>query len=133
MSADARQVFAAVARAVLSDSLPPEGVAREKALASHLDRLDVTLVGLPAHAQAELSQLLALLACAPGRLAIASLGTDWPHASVMQVQQAMQGMRTSSTAMRQQVYHALRELTNAAYFADDSAWASMGYPGPRTI
>lgn len=133
LGADARLVFAAVARGVLSDSLPPEGGAREKALAAHLDRLDSTLAGLPAHAQAELSQLLALLACAPGRMAIAGLGADWPDATVTQVQQVLQGMRTSSVAMRQQVYHALRELTNAAYFADGSAWVFMGYPGPRNI
>ena len=133
MTADAREVFAAVARGVLADSLPPDPVAREKALAAHLDRLDSTLAGFPPHAQAELSQLLALLAFAPGRLAIAGLSTDWADASASQIQQSMQSMRTSSIATRQQVYHALRDLTNAAYFADASAWGQMGYPGPRTI
>lgn len=133
MTSGAREVFAAVARGVLADSLPADIGAREKALAAHLARLEATLAGLPPHARAELSQLLALLAAAPGRLAIAGLGTEWPDASAAQVQRAMQSMRTSSTGMRQQVYHALRDLTNAAYFADGSAWVHMGYPGPRTI
>ena len=36
-------------------------------------------------------------------------------------------------ALRQQAYHALRELTNAAYYADASAWRTLGYPGPSNI
>ena len=40
-------------------------------------------------------------------------------------------MRESSLALRQQAFHALRDITNASYFADRSTWAAIGYPGPR--
>ena len=39
-------------------------------------------------------------------------------------------MRTSSLALRQQAYHALRDLTNAAYFADPQSWSAAGLSRP---
>jgi hypothetical protein len=42
-------------------------------------------------------------------------------------------MRDSSLALRQQAYHALRDLTNGGYFADAAPWAVMGYPGQRPV
>ena len=49
------------------------------------------------------------------------------------VQRSLQDMRTSSLALRQQSYHALRDLTNAAFYADPSAWPLLGYSGPREV
>lgn len=133
MTPAARAVFHAVARAVLDGSLPLDPAARRTALNAHLNRLDDTLAGFAPPTRAELSQLLALLASAPGRIALAGLQPDWPEASVLELQQSLQAMRTSKLAMRQQVYHALRDLTNAAYYADPSVWPLMGYPGPRSV
>jgi len=99
----------------------------------HLQRVDDVLFAFPQAVQAELSQLLAILASAPGRVALAGLHTSWPDASVTQIQSALQGMRSSSLALKQQAYQALRDLTNAAYYADPSAWGVLGYPGPRII
>ena len=42
-------------------------------------------------------------------------------------------MRTASLTLPQQAYHALRDLTNAAYFADAASWSQLGYPGPRAV
>jgi len=133
LTVSGRAVFEAVARAVLDGSLPADPTRRHAAITAHLKRLDDTLAGLPHPTRAELSQLLALLGSAPGRVALAGLRTDWPDASVGDMQHALQGMRTSSLAVRQQAYHALRDLTNAAYYADPSVWSLMGYPGPRDV
>lgn len=128
-----REVFAAVARAVLDGVLPAEASARAAALQAHLQRLDDTIAGFPAATQAELSQLLGLLGSAAGRIAFAGLRPTWADAGVAELQEALQGLRTASLALRQQAYHALRDLTNAAYFADASAWPAMGYAGPKNI
>ena len=37
------------------------------------------------------------------------------------------------TAEMQQAYQALRDLTNAAWFADPEAWSAIGYPGPQAV
>ncbi|RQP22942.1 hypothetical protein [Piscinibacter terrae] len=133
MTASAKVVFKAVARGVLDGTLPKDEVAREAALEAHLKRLDDTLAAFPRATQSELSQLLALISAAPGRSTLVGLHTDWEAATAPEIQQALQGMRTSSLAMRQQAYHALRDLTNAAYFADPQGWSALGYPGPLII
>ncbi len=128
-----RVVFRAIGRAVLDGSLPVEAAGQRAALDGLLARLDDAIGAFPAHVQAELSQLLALLSSAPGRLGLAGLGTDWPEASVAQIQSSLQSMRTSGFDLRQQAYLALHDLTGAAYFSDRSTWGPLGYPGPLDI
>lgn len=132
-TAEARLVFAAVAAAVLDGLLPREPEPLAAALQAHLARLDATLVGMPPALQAEVAELATLLATAPTRLALTGLGDAWHEAPLADVQAMLQHMRLSSVALRQQVYHALRDLTNAAYFAGPAAWPGIGYPGPREI
>jgi len=128
-----REVFTAVARAVVDGTLPAEAVGRDKAIASLLDRIDTLVAGFPAHAQSELSQLLALLASTPGRRGFAGLSQPWASAELAQVQAALQSMRMSSLALRQQAYLALHEITCGAYFSEPATWARLGYPGPVAI
>lgn len=133
LSTAGRNVFRAIGRAVLDGSLPADPGAAQIALGGMLDRIDALTQMLPPHAQAELSQLLALLDTAAGRLGMAGLGTDWPDASVAQIQSALQSMRVSSVALRQQAYQALHDIAGAAYFSDASTWEFLGYPGPLKI
>lgn len=128
-----RAVFRAVARAVLDGSLPAGRAAQDAALDAHLLRMDATVSAFPPATQAEISQLLALLHAAPGRLALAGLTSAWDDAAVTEIQSALQGMRVSPIALRQQAYHALRDLTNAAWYADPATWPALGYPGPRPL
>jgi hypothetical protein len=130
LTAAGRGVLASVARAVLDGSLPDDPAAMQIALAAHLDRMDATLRAMPLATQGDMSDLLAILAMAPGRVALTGLITDWPHAKVTQVQAALQAMRVSRISLRQQAYHALRDLTHAAYFANSASWLQLGYPGP---
>ncbi len=128
-----REVFRAVGRAVLQGSLPADAPARDAALDGLLGRIDALTLALPVHAQNELSQLLSLLASTPGRRVMAGLATAWPLASEADIQQALQGMRLSSLALRQQAYAALHDITAAAYFTDASTWPQLGYPGPLKL
>jgi hypothetical protein len=133
LTASGQAVFKGIARAVLDGSLPTAPAANAAALTAHLTRMDAAIAAFPAATQAELSQLLSLLASAPGRIGLMGLSADWDVATVPQIQAALHGLRTSSLALRQQTYHALRDLTNAAFYADAEAWKLMGYPGPVTI
>ena len=126
-------VFAAVGLAVLDKTLPAPGPQLDAAIAGLLSRIDVLINALPLHAQNELSQLLSLLASAPGRLAVTGLTQPWAQASVGDVQVALEGMRFSTISLRQQAYSALHEITAGAYFSDPSSWSMLGYPGPIKI
>jgi hypothetical protein len=128
-----RDVLHAIANAVLDGSLPEAQGERGAALEHHLQRMQVTIAGMPSHVQAELDTLLSLLSRAPVRRTLAGLPSPWDVASVHEVQAALQSMRSSTLVVRRQAYSALRDLTHAAYFADPSTWPLMGYPGPRTI
>jgi len=132
LTQDASIVFRAVAEAVLDKSLPDSPQQRDAYLRAYLERLNATVAAFPSGTQRELSQLLALLVSAPGRTLLTGLTTGWGAASTADIQTALQRMRVSSLNVRQQIYHALRDLTNAAYYADPLAWPLMGYPGPIT-
>lgn len=132
-STGAQQVWRAMARGLLDGVLPTAASDQGAALDGLLTRLHVAVQALPDHAQQELSQLLALLATAPGRLGLAGLGADWPQASVADVQWALQGMRSSRISLRVQAYLALHDLVGAAYFSEPTTWTVLDYPGPMTI
>jgi hypothetical protein len=133
LSATGSEVFAAVGRAVLDKSLPDAEPARQIALQGLLTRIDALVQALPPHAQGELSQLLSLLGSAPGRRALTGLGQPWPEAAVADIQQALQGMRLSTLALRQQAYAAVHDIITGAYFSDPASWPLLGYPGPRQL
>ena len=133
LAASGRMVFHSIGLGVLDKTLPEQPDAKEAALSGLLSRIDVLISALPAHAQGELSQLLAILATAAGRLALTGLALPWPEASALQVQAALQGMRLSSLAVRQQAYAALHDITAGAYFSEASTWPMLGYPGPLAI
>lgn len=127
-----REIFSAVAQAML-DGLLPSIAERDMALTAHLTRIEATIAGLPPHAQAEVAKLLALIGHPVGRLIMVGLSRDWAQASVTEVQAALQEMRESCLAPRQQIYLALHELTNGGWFSAPSTWASVGYPGPIDV
>jgi hypothetical protein len=133
LSADSEAVMGAVAQTVLDGFLPAEPAARAGQLQAHLSRLQITIGGFPPAMQAEVDELLALLAHPAGRVALLGLKSDWSQATPPQLHAAMRSLQTSSIELRQQVFHALRDLTNAAYFADASTWSQLGYPGPRAV
>jgi hypothetical protein len=133
LSTSGRLVFGNLARAFLDGVLPTETSELQAALAAFLVRVDTLVEHLPAHAQQELSQLLALLATPVGRRGLAGLQVDWAQASIPQMQAALQSMRTSPLSLRRQAYLALHDITGAAYFSDRSTWAVLGYPGPVAV
>jgi hypothetical protein len=126
-------LFEAVARAVLDGSLPTAPASRSAVLTAHVARVADTIRGFAPHAQAELAQLLQLLDSAPGRRWFANLTTPWADATVDELQAALETLRRSTWDLRQQAYHALRDLTNAAYYAEPGTWAGLGYPGPVPV
>ena len=133
LSLAGRTVFTGVGRALLDGSLPVSGSERETALNGLVERVDGLLSGLPAHARAELSQLLSIMECSVGRRTLVGLTDHWPIASVADIQAALQSMRVSKFGLRRQAYQALHDIIGSAYFSDASTWTFLGYPGPVAV
>lgn len=132
LSRRGRQVMAAIGQAMLDGSLPAgeQAAAELEGLLARVDRL---VGALPPHAQSELSQLLALLGSSGGRRGLAGLHEDWHAAPMARRQNALQAMRVSRLALRQQAYQALHEIVGSAYFSEPATWRVLGYPGPLQI
>jgi hypothetical protein len=128
-----RGVLRAVARGVLDGSLPVGATQRVAVLDAYMSRVEGTIGAMPPHTQAELGDMLALLAMPPIRATFAGLVAAWDDATVDEVQAALQSMRQSSLLLRRQAYSALRDLTHAAFFSDASTWPLLHYPGPRPL
>lgn len=128
-----RALFAAIADSVLGSLLPLSAGARIAAIAAHITRVEATIAGLPPHMQTEIDELITIIGSSPGRLGLARLTTDWTTATQDQVSAALTSMQRSSVSIRQQAFHALRDITNGSYFADPSTWPAIGYPGARPV
>lgn len=133
LTATGRLVFTHAARGLLEGALPAGATDQTRALEGLMSRIDALVQTLPGHAQAELSQLLAVLGSAPGRRALAGLSSPWAQATVPEIQASLQAMRISSLALRQQGYQALHDITASGWFADRSTWSWLGYPGPTEV
>ena len=133
LTAVGREVFRAIGLGILDKTLPEKQDAKDMALSGLLNRIDILISALPPHAQAELSQLLSILATGAGRRALAGLSAAWANASAQEVQAALQDMRLSSLALRQQAYSAMHDITAGAYFSEPATWVMLGYPGPLAI
>lgn len=130
-SEDARVVLRAVIPAILAGALPVEAAARAQAVDAALARSLGAIAGLPPPTRYELGELLSLLASTPGRW-LAGVD-DWPTASVDQVARFLQRWRTHSFDLFQAGYHALHDLVLGPWYADDSTWPAIGYPGPPQL
>ncbi|MEN9544869.1 MAG: hypothetical protein RLZZ598_1702 [Pseudomonadota bacterium] len=133
LNADGRAIFGATALAVLEGLLPTEPVALKVALDAHLGRVEATLAALPRQTQAELTQLLGLLQLAPVRRWLTGLELPWQKADLPAAHAAIKYLHLADDALRQQVFHALRDLSVASYMATPLTWGQMGYPGPTDL
>ncbi len=133
LSAAAREVCAAIARGVIDQRLPAEPAALALALDAYLIRLEAVISAMPHAVQSEISEVLTALSTAPGRIALTGLMSPWSSASVSAIQASLSSMRESSLSLRMQAYHALRDLTHAAWYADEATWGDMRYPGPTPV
>ncbi|TFW25818.1 hypothetical protein E4L98_08945, partial [Duganella callida] len=100
------------------------------ALAAARDRVRATIQRLPLALQKEVQDLFGLLALGPARRLLAGVAGSWEHADPQQVAAFLQNWRTHSLQTLQVAYHALHDLIIGAWYADPSAWAAIGYPGP---
>jgi hypothetical protein len=121
-----KAALGAIIGAVLHGALPPRNRAIEMAVSRTLRAID----GLPLATQKEVQDLFGLLTFAPTRRLVAGVSVQWSDASTQDVTAFLQNWRTHRFATLQSAYHALHDLIIGAWYADESSWASIGYPGP---
>jgi hypothetical protein len=122
----AKPVLRAVAGALLQDAMPDS----PQAMDMHLARVQAAISGLPLHTQKEIEDLFGLLVLGPTRRFLAGIPDDWEKAKREDVVAFLQNWRMHRLGLLQSAYHALHDLVIGPWYADESNWAAIGYPGP---
>lgn len=130
LDAGAQSVFRAVSDAVLDGQLPEDGTARAQAIDDNLRGIDASLAVLPAASRKEITDLLGLLAMAPSRLLLGGRWASWETADRGDVVTYLNGLRTSSLALKRTAFIVLRDLPVTAFYGDRRNWPAANYPGP---
>jgi hypothetical protein len=80
--------------------------------------------------QQDVAELFQLLAAAPARRWLVGVDDDWPQAKPEQVKAFVKAWRAHRSPTLQSAYLALHDLLLGSWYADESSWAGIGYPGP---
>jgi hypothetical protein len=121
-----QHALAAIAPVMLKGAIEPASPHINTAI----ERVLEAIAGLPLATQKEIQDLFALLTLAPTRRLLAGVSVDWPEADEAEVTSFLQNWRTHRLAMFQTAYQALHDLITGSWYANESSWASIGYPGP---
>lgn len=120
----AHAALAAIVPVVLKGAMVPA----ESEVA--VTRVQHAVAGLPLATQKEVQDLFALLTLAPTRRLVAGISSDWTEAAPAEIEAFLQSWRLSRFALLQSAYQALHDLITGSWYADESTWPSIGYPGP---
>jgi len=122
----ARQVLAAIVPVILAGVLRP-GTAD---VAAAVERTAVAVAGLPLDTQQEIRDLFALLTLAPARRLLAGVPGGWSKARPEDVAAFLQSWRLHRVKLLRSAYQALHDLVAGPWYAHESSWTAIGYPGP---
>lgn len=127
------QMWDRIGRVVLEGMWPAAPEAAEAARKAWLSHLETTVSQLAPASRQDLERLLSLLRWSLPRRWLLELADDWGSASDEAIRTAFERTSRAEQPLRQQALSALRDLSLAAFYADPSSWASIGYPGPNAV
>ncbi len=126
LDADGHAALAAICGAMMGSAMPATPEATERAIRHTLE----AIAGLPLATQKEVQDLFALLTLGATRRFLAGVPDDWAQAKREDVIAFLQSWRVHRLSLLQSGYHALHDLILGGWYADESTWAGIGYPGP---
>jgi hypothetical protein len=130
LTADAKTIWCKIATVILSGVLPVAASVSESALAQWWLRFQQTVNVLPITTQRELGQLVLSLEFAPTRRTVWGVSAAWSEATADEIRDFLEGCRYSSVPDIQSAYHAIHDLTLAAWYSDEAHWADIDYAPP---
>jgi hypothetical protein len=126
LDAQGHAALAAICPAMIGSALPATQEANERAIKHTLE----AIAGLPLAAQKEVQDLFGLLTLGATRRLLAGVPDEWVQAKREDVNAFLQGWRVHRLQLLQSGYHALHDLILGGWYADETTWAGIGYPGP---
>ena len=126
LDAQGHAALTAICGAMIGSAMPPAPDASERAVEHTLE----AIAGLPLATQKEVQDLFALLTMGVTRHLLTGVPDDWAQAKRGDVAAFLQSWRVHRLSLLQSGYHALHDLILGGWYADESTWADIGYPGP---
>jgi len=102
-------------------------------LAAVVQGVNQAMMALPLGLQAELRQLLDLLANPWGRRWLAGVSTPWQQASQQQIGDFLRRWQLSRFALLRTGFQALHALIMAAWYGNPLSWGGLAYQRPAMI
>lgn len=133
LTADGRAVFHALARGIVGPMLPQDAAKRSAMLDNYLHHVEVLVQNLPEAKRLQIGLLIGLLANAPTRYAVTSMGPSWDKASDDEVRAALEHLRTTGTMAHRMAFDSCRKVIALSFFSVPDNQSITPYPGPMQI
>lgn len=127
------EVLAAIAPVLLAGALPADPAQRSRALSVVTVGVKEIVAAFPPAVRTEVADLFRLLDIRIARRLLTGVRTDWRDADPADVKAFLERWRWSRIAPLQTGYFALHDMVLGAWYANESAWAQLGYPGPPNV
>ena len=127
------EILGAIAPVILAGALPAPAAQRDIALATVTSEVKEVIAAFPPAVQKEVHDLFRLLDIRIARRLLTGVTTNWRDADPAEVKAFLERWRWSWIALLQTGYFALHDLVLGAWYANEVAWAQLGYPGPPKL
>ena len=126
-------ILGAVAPVLLAGVLPEDPAQRSAGVARVVTGVKAVIAEFPAAVQREIADLFRTLDIRIARRLLAGVSAEWTAADPGEVAAFLERWRLSRIGLLQSGYFALHDLVLGTWYADTSAWESIGYPGPPHV
>lgn len=120
----------AVIQAFVGWTLPAEPAARKAAVDEAVRTVNGYFGSFTPAVQEEAQQAFDLLNIGLVRWLVAGVRNPWDQASPAQVNEFLEGFRTSRFATKRQIFQLLEGVATVGWYGQKASWAALGYPGP---
>ncbi len=127
------EILSGIAPVLLAGALPADATQRSSALASVTVGVKEVIAAFPPAVRSEVNDLFRLLDIRIARRLLTGISTTWRDADPSDVKAFLERWRWSRIALLQTGYFALHDLVLGAWYANESAWAQLGYTGPPNV
>ena len=127
------EILGALTPVLLATALPADPAPRTAAVARIIDDVKAVIGAFPPAVRAELTDLFRLLDIRIARRLLTGVASDWHDADPAAVQEFLERWRRSPFALLQSGYFALHDLVLGAWYASESSWPALKYPGPPLV
>lgn len=127
------EIVGAIAPVLLAGALPQDSAQRGAAIVDVTLGVKTVIAAFPPAVRGEVNDLFRLLDIRIARRLLTGISSGWQNTDPAEIKSFLDRWRWSRIALLQSGYFALHDLVLGAFYANESAWAPLGYRGPPEV